>query len=82
MLSWKLLLTKLGDELGRKLQDYARLGVSYHIVFDLSQQLADDVLHVFSLNQGEYERLEQPWLDRVRLGLMLWEGTFENVSAT
>lgn len=78
----EIVSNRVGNELGSKLQDYARLGVTYYVVFDPLQQLGNTVLHVFGLNQGEYERLEQPWLTRVGLGLTLWEGTFEDVTAT
>nr|WP_326520778.1 hypothetical protein [Leptothoe spongobia] len=33
---------KVGNELGSKLQDYARLGVTYYVVFDPLQQLGVD----------------------------------------
>ena len=78
----EIVSNKVGNELGSKLQDYARLGVTYYVVFDPLQQLGDDVLYVFGLTQGEYEQLEQPWLEHIGLGLTLWEGTFEDVTAT
>lgn len=73
---------KKGNELGSKLRDYARLGVSYYIVFDPLQQLGETVLYVFGLNQGEYERLDQLWLENVGLGVALWEGTYEGLTTT
>lgn len=73
---------KKGNELGSKLRDYARLGVTYYVVFDPLQQLDNTVLHVFGLNQGEYEQLDPLWLEHVGLGLTLWEGTFEGLTAT
>lgn len=73
---------KKGNELGSKLRDYARLGVSYYIVFDPLQQLGETVLYVFGLNQGEYERLDQLWLEHVGLGVALWEGTYEGLTTT
>lgn len=78
----EIVSNKVGNELGSKLLDYARLGVTYYVVFDPLQQLGDDVLYIFGLTHGEYARLEQPWLERIELGLTLWEGTFEDVTAT
>ncbi|MEL7332012.1 MAG: Uma2 family endonuclease [Cyanobacteria bacterium J06560_2] len=78
----EIVSNKVGNELGSKLRDYARLGVSYYVVFDPLQQLEEGVLHVFGLTQGAYERLDQPWLERVGLGVTLWEGTFEGVTTT
>lgn len=78
----EIVSNKVGNELGSKLRDYARLGVSYYVVLDPLQQLEAKTLHVFGLNQDVYEQLEKPWLDRVGLGVTLWEGTFEGVTTT
>ncbi|TVP62667.1 MAG: Uma2 family endonuclease [Leptolyngbya sp. LCM1.Bin17] len=71
-----------GNELGRKLGDYERLGVSYYLVFDPLQQLGDELLQVFGLHEGQYVPLAEPWLEQVGLGLTLWEGEFEGVTTT
>ncbi|MDB9529935.1 Uma2 family endonuclease [Oscillatoria sp. CS-180] len=73
---------------------YAQIGVPYYGVFDPLEQIqgpeemADARLRVWSLNAGRYEELtpaqgivaggQSVWLDRVGLGLMLWEGPFED----
>jgi Uma2 family endonuclease len=71
-----------GNGLGRKLTDYARLGVADYVVFDPLQQLGDELLRVFGLHEGLYVPLAEPWLEQVGLGLTLWEGTFEGLAAT
>lgn len=71
-----------GNELGRKLGDYARLGVAYYVVFDPLQQLGDELLRVFGLHEGQYVALAAPWLEQVGLGLTLWDGEFEGVRTT
>ncbi|NMF85540.1 Uma2 family endonuclease [Nodosilinea sp. P-1105] len=71
-----------GNELGRKLGDYERLGVSYYLVFDPLQQLGEELLRVFGLHEGHYVPLAEPWLEQVGLGLTLWEGEFEGVTTT
>jgi hypothetical protein len=71
-----------GNELGRKLGDYGRLGVAYYVVFDPLQQLGDELLRVFGLREGQYVALAEPWLEQVGLGLTLWEGEFEGVRTT
>jgi Uma2 family endonuclease len=78
----EIVSNKAGNELGSKLQDYARLGVTYYAVFDPLQQLGDEPLQVFGLREGQYEALDEPWLAQVGLGLTLWDGTFEGVEAT
>lgn len=75
----EIVSNKEGNELGRKLRDYAFLGVTYYVVFDPLGQLGDELLRVFGLREGEYVALEEPWLAQVDLGLRLWEGTFEGV---
>ncbi|MEM1307927.1 MAG: Uma2 family endonuclease [Cyanobacteria bacterium P01_H01_bin.153] len=73
---------------------YAQIGVPYYVVFDPLQQLSGPeemggaLLRVWSLNAGEYEELtssqgvvevgQSVWLDRVGVGLTLWEGVFED----
>ncbi|MEO0351074.1 MAG: Uma2 family endonuclease [Cyanobacteria bacterium P01_A01_bin.15] len=78
----EIVSNKEGDELGSMLQDYARLGVTYYVVFDPLGQLGDDALQVFGLREGQYVLLEDPWLAQVGLGLTLWEGVFETVEGT
>ena len=75
----EIVSNKEGNELGSKLRDYARLGVTYYVVFDPLQQLGGELLQVFGLREGAYENLDEPWLVQVGLGLTLWEGEFEGV---
>ncbi|MBE9100805.1 Uma2 family endonuclease [Vacuolonema iberomarrocanum] len=70
------------NELGSKLDAYARLGIPYYVVFDPLQQLGDEQLRVFGLMEGRYRILETPWLEQVGLGLMLWDGEFEGIQTT
>lgn len=66
-----------GNELGSKLTDYARIGVSYYAVFDPLQQLSSTLLQVFERHVSHYQAMPEFWLADVELGLTLWEGTFE-----
>ena len=78
----EIVSNKEGNELGSKLRDYARLGVTYYVVFDPLQQLGDERLQVFGLREGAYVPLEVFWLEQVGLGLTLWEGRFEDVEGS
>ncbi len=75
-----------GNELGSKVQDYARIGITYYAVFDplrqLQAEMGDQLLQVFALTQGRYEPLESNWLESVQLGLTLWQGEFETCQGT
>ena len=75
----EIVSNKEGNELGSKLRDYARLGVTYYVVFDPLQQLGAEQLQVFGLREGTYEALDKLWLAQVGLGVTLWEGRFEGV---
>lgn len=71
-----------GGELSNKLLDYERLGVRYYIVYDPDHHLSDEALQVFTLHGASYQRLAQPWLPEVGLGVTLWRGVYENVGDT
>jgi len=66
-----------GNELGRKLTDYARMGVAYYVVYDPLQQLGTPLLHPFEHRANHYRELAAPWFESVGLGLTLWDGEFE-----
>lgn len=67
---------RVGGELARKRSGYARLGITYYIVFDPEQQLSNQTLYLFELRGGAYVELEQRWLPAVGLGITLWQGAY------
>ena len=76
-----------GNELGKKKDLYARLGVPYYAVFDPLKQIQrqdemnGQLLRVWGLTLGQYVELSQPfWLPTVGLGLTVWDGEFEAIS--
>lgn len=73
----EIVSNKVGQELGTKLQDYARARVAYYAVFDPLHQLGDAVLRVFELHGNQYTELSEPWMEQIDLGLTLWQGEFE-----
>jgi hypothetical protein len=78
----EIVSNRVGNELGRKRETYARLGVAYYVVFDPLRQLGDEPLRVLGLHEGRYAPLTEPWLEQVGLGLTLWEGSFEGLTTT
>lgn len=71
-----------GGEDTSKLSAYARIGVMYYVIFDPNEELRADVLRVYELSSlRRYEALSEPWLSVVGLGLTLWEGAYQDVSA-
>ncbi len=72
-----------GGEDSAKLAAYARIGVTYYVIFDPDEELRSAVLRVCELSpQRRYEPLAEPWLPAVGLGLTLWEGEYQGIAAT
>ena len=68
-----------GNEVGRKRQRYAGMGVEYYVILDPLHQAMDDELRVYRLSGGRYEQQESPRFPELGLGVMLWDGVFEDV---
>ena len=74
----ELVSNTVGGEADVKLRTYARMGVAYYILYDPTKQLSDQVLRVYALHPGNAAELQDVWLPGVELGLLLWQGTFED----
>lgn len=66
-----------GQEADKKLAEYARLGVWYYAIYDPQQLIQDEALRVHELHVGEYALKEERYLEKIGLGLRLWDGVFE-----
>ncbi|XGV94937.1 MAG: Uma2 family endonuclease [Leptolyngbya sp. BL-A-14] len=73
----EIVSNKEGNELSSKLNDYARMGIAYYIVFDPLQQLGDLLLRSFEQRAGRYQEMSASWLEAIGIGLTLWDGKFE-----
>ncbi|MDY6802796.1 MAG: Uma2 family endonuclease [Cyanobacteriota bacterium] len=71
-----------GNELGSKLNDYARLGIPYYAVYDPLKKLGKTLLRVFQLQGGSYVLKNDAFFPEVNLGLTLWTGSFEKSNLT
>ena len=71
-----------GGELGEKLVGYARLGITFYIVFDPYQYLGEQVLRVFARRDLDYTEIAPGQLPGIGLGVTLWEGLVEDMAAT
>jgi Uma2 family endonuclease len=74
----EIVSNKIGGEDDVKLRNYARMGVAYYVIYDPTTQLSDQVLRLYELRPADYAALAEPWLPGVELGLMLWQGRFED----
>lgn len=66
-----------GGEETDKMIAYARIAVTYYIIFDPQNRLNHGLLRAFSLREGVYQPVEASSLENVGLGLALWEGEFQ-----
>lgn len=75
----EIISNKIGNENSDKMSIYAQMGVAYYILIDPYFCLYKDRLNVFVLENGQYNRLESPhfYMPEVQLGIMIWEGIFE-----
>jgi Uma2 family endonuclease len=66
-----------GKEDSTKMQTYARIGVRYYVIYDPTQQLSNHILRIYELRGMTYMELDRFWLEGVGLGLVFWQGVFE-----
>jgi Uma2 family endonuclease len=66
-----------GEEDGEKKRKYARMRVSYYVIYDPQRQVMEDVLTVYRLSGFAYERQSATQFPDLKLGLTLWEGEYE-----
>ena len=76
----EIVSNRKGGELSSKLRDYARIGVTYYVVYDPLGELSDEELQVFVLRDGRYELMREHYLPLVGLGLTLWQGMYEGIT--
>lgn len=69
-----------GGELDRKMEIYAKVRVTYYVVYDPFRMLGERELRAYRLAEGRYvEMVSASWLPEVGLGLALWDGKVEEV---
>ncbi|MEM7014320.1 MAG: Uma2 family endonuclease [Verrucomicrobiota bacterium] len=75
----EIVSNKEGGELDRKKTRYAKLHVDRYVVFDPDLHLSSELLQVFDLSQGEYQkRPAAAEYEAVEgLGLRFWKGEYE-----
>ncbi|MBI3758805.1 MAG: Uma2 family endonuclease [Deltaproteobacteria bacterium] len=76
----EIVSNKVGKELDEKLRRYAKLDVTYYVVYDPQRLLSHDVLRVYERGFGKrYRRRDDFQLPDVGLSLTLWEGDYEDI---
>ena len=64
-----------GEELGKKLKIYARMGISYYVVWDPLKLLGEQRLWPFALDGRSYTPRESCNFPELGLGMQIWHGT-------
>lgn len=70
---------QIGNETGKKMDGYARMGIAYYAIFDPMEQAQKGVLRVYGLNLAlrAYTEIDPSLLHGIGLGLTLWRGSYE-----
>jgi Uma2 family endonuclease len=72
-----------GGEADRKMEAYARMGISYYVIYDPLRQIQPDMLRAYALTpRREYEEIAPDLFVGLGLGLTLWHGRYENKETT
>ena len=66
-----------GHEADEKLQEYARIGVRYYVIYDPQVLIQETPLRIYELHVRGYRLRHDQQLAEVGLALTLWEGVFE-----
>ncbi|MBI2376437.1 MAG: Uma2 family endonuclease [Deltaproteobacteria bacterium] len=71
-----------GGELSSKVAGYARMRISYYVVFDpYGDLIPSPGVRSFELHQGEYVPTAAPYFPSLGLRLVKWHGTYEGVES-
>lgn len=76
-LALEIVSNREGNEDGVKKRTYARMRISYYVIYDPLRQVMPNVLTVYVLRDVGYERQATAVFPLLKLGLTLWEGVFE-----
>lgn len=72
---------KIGGEDTKKLNMYARMRISYYVIFDPAHHLSEETLRIYRLEGYSYQRYDSTQLEGAHLGLILWEGVYSEMPA-
>jgi Uma2 family endonuclease len=65
-----------------KLNEYARLGVPFYVIYDPENLLEGGVLRAFERWGKRHTPISASWIEDLRLGLTIWEGSYLGVQET
>jgi Uma2 family endonuclease len=70
-----------GGEDTTKLKGYAKIGITYYVIYDPEKYLSSSPLRIYRLAGGrfELERTESPIFESLGLGMRIWDGEYETM---
>lgn len=77
----EVLSNKKGREADKQAK-YARMGIQYYVIYDPQKLIQDEQLRVYELHGLTYYLKDDAFLDWIGLGLVAWEGEFEQKYGT
>ena len=69
-----------GEELATKKRRYARMRVTYYVVWDPQRIYGDPMLRAFELRGDLYVPMQSLFFSSVGLGMKLWDGIYEGLA--
>ncbi len=75
----EIVSNKKGNELGGKMLTYARWGIPNYVVMDPFRKVGRDLVQVFKLRGGRYERTDDWFFPEVGLGVKVWRGVSDGM---
>ena len=75
----EIVSNRVGGEDGRKLREYARIGVAYYIIYDPAHYLGREALRMYELRHRTYVSMGEQWMPALGLGLRTWHGAYEGM---
>jgi len=73
----EIVSNRVGGEDGRKLREYARIGVTYYVIYDPEHHLSREPLRMYELRHRAYTPMTEQWMPALGLGLCAWRGEYE-----
>ena len=73
----EIVSNRVGGEDGRKLREYARIGVAYYVIYDPANHLSRETLRMYELRHRAYAPMAEQWMPALGLGLRTWRGAYE-----
>lgn len=75
----EIVSNRVGGEDSRKMREYARIGVTYYILYDPGQHLSREPLRMYELRHKAYVPMAEQWMPALGLGLRTWQGAYEGM---